>query len=114
MLNFDILKMYGKVAIRCDSKEQSIILCNELMDQYPKLMRYFTRGDSKYDLVNGTPVCYAPHIFDHDDNHVQLARERYWVNHGYIIIPFEALLGRLEDFGEIEKPDLSLDALFSV
>ena len=112
MLNFRILNNYPKAAVRCVTKSQASILCDEMYNQYPSFMRYFKRGETKWDIISSDIVCYAPHIYDGEESHMQLTTEKYWSDRGYTILPFEALLEQVQDFGEIVVSNFSLDELF--
>lgn len=118
MINFDLLEMYGRVAVKCESVEHAEMFCNEMHKRFPSYMTYFKPGDVGWDFRDAfgdfEPVCYAPHIYDKLFPYMQIATERYWKTCGYKVVNFKELLEAEVDLGDIQLSEFSLDELYAI
>lgn len=111
MLDFSILSGFGKVAIKCVTEMEAKYLLSEMWKQYPDFMNHWSHTDTKWYMYK-EETCYAPHIFDNQAPNMQYCRSGYWIDEGYMIIPFEELMVNMFDYGEITSGEIRLEDLF--
>lgn len=110
-LDFSVLYEPGKKAVLCDTEEKGKQFVKEMCERHPENTKHWKSGQHKWGWY-GKEQCYAPHISDGENGgQMQFCSRRYWVEHGYTIIPFDGLLVR--DLGEITCSH-SLEQLFEI
>lgn len=100
VLDVDRLKSFGKFVVHCDTEKQANELFDLVRRYLPDKLRGWRVGFNHWDWYKDQS-CYALHM-DIPGATVQFSPIRYWVKHGYKIIPFSEIITPF-DFGEIQK-----------
>ena len=113
-LNFDVLRDLGLSAVKCNTEDEAQILIDEMFRQHPKLVEtYWSNRDHRWSLYE-PDTTYGLHIFDNKSDTMQIAPERYWVNHGYAIVELKDLMRDRIDYGEFSTAIDGIDKLFGL
>lgn len=114
MLNFNILRDLGRSAVRCSTRDEARILIDEMFRQHPQLVeKYWSDRDHRWGQYKSNTT-YGLHIFDKESETMQIARDQYWINHGYTVVDLRDLICGRVDYGEFSTAVESIGSLFGL
>lgn len=111
-LNFNVLKGLGLSAVKCKNSEQAQILLDEMRRQYPELLEKYWKNTGHRWRQYAPNTTYALHIFDRKIDTMQIADEKYWLDHKYFVVQFEDLMYTSVDYGEFDTNIGNIESLF--
>lgn len=114
MLDLTMLKEPGvKFYVRCPDEESTLNFLREMKVQYPEHCTNWTGRENQWTESGNNHIDYFPYINNCGDNRLRWNGGDWGEDNGYRRIDYYDIPGaRCIDLGDVERGDMSLEALF--